>query len=87
MPGTKWVLKVNGSEEDLIVSGSKLGKVFHSEDLRDVPVQQGLRHHLGLQHSDNHSGRGDRTIISVAYRLRKTDDRYFSRFCPVLHKI
>ena len=50
--GTESALEANNaSQEHLMVSRSKLGKVFRSEDPRHTPVQQGLNH-LGLQHSD-----------------------------------
>jgi len=48
---TKSELEANDSQKDLVVSRSKLGKVFRSEGPCHIPVQQGLNH-LGLQHSD-----------------------------------
>ena len=51
MVSTKSALEANYSQQDLLVSRSKLGKVFCSEDPRHTPVEQGLNH-LGLQDSD-----------------------------------
>ena len=62
MVSTKSVLEANDSREDLVVSCSKLGKVFRSEGLRHTPVQQRLNH-LGLQHSGFQAKRGGLPII------------------------
>ena len=48
----------------LVVSRSKLGKVFRSECPRHTPVQQGLNH-LGLQHSNILAKGGGRPIIQL----------------------
>ena len=50
-------VEANDSQEDLVVSRSKLGNVFRSEGPRHTLVQQGLNH-LGLQHSDFQAKRG-----------------------------
>ncbi|MEP4442969.1 MAG: hypothetical protein ABJ059_05880, partial [Hyphomicrobiales bacterium] len=51
MVSTKLALEGNGSQENLVVSRSKLGKVFRSEGPRHTPVLQGIQI-LGPQHSD-----------------------------------
>ena len=48
-------LEANDSQEDLMVSRSRLGKVFRSEGPRHTPVQQRLNH-LALQHLSGLSG-------------------------------
>ena len=48
----------------LVVSRSKLGKVFRSEGPRHTPVQQGLNR-LGFQHSDIRAKAGGRPIIQL----------------------
>ena len=64
MVSTRSALEANDSQQDLAVSRSKLGKVFHSKGPRHTPVQQGLSH-LGLQHS-NFWAKGDgRPIIQL----------------------
>ena len=62
--GTKSALEPNDWQEDLIMSRSKLGKVFCSEGSRHTPVQQRLNH-LGLLHSDFQTKRGGRPIIQL----------------------
>ena len=47
----KSALEANDLLQDLVVSRSKLGKVFCAEGPPDTLVQQGLNH-LGFQHSD-----------------------------------
>ena len=59
---TKSALEANGSQQDMVVSRSKLGKVFRSDGSRHTPVQQGLDH-FGLQHSDFQAKRGGCHII------------------------
>ena len=51
--------KPNDSQEELVVSRSKLGGVLRPESPRHTPVQQGLDH-LGLQHADVQTRRGGR---------------------------
>ena len=64
MVGTKSALQANDSQENLVVSRSKLGKVFRFEGPRHTPLQQGLNH-LGLQHSDFQTERGGRLSIQL----------------------
>ena len=64
MVSTKSALEANDSQQDLVVSRSKLGKVFRSEGPRHTPVEQGLNH-LGLQHSDFQAEGGGRPIIQL----------------------
>ena len=49
---------------DLVVSRSKLRKVFRSEGPRHTPVEQGLNH-LSLQQSDLKAKGGNRPIVQL----------------------
>ena len=64
MVSTKSVLEANASQKDLVVSRSKLGKVFRSEGRPHTPVPQGLNH-LGVQHSDFKAKGIGRPIIQL----------------------
>ena len=64
MVGTKSALEAIDSQEDLVVSRSKLGKVFCSEGSGRIPIQQGLNH-LGLQHSNFRTKRGGQSLIQI----------------------
>ena len=57
----------------LVVSRSKLAKVFHSEGPRRTPVQQGLNH-LDLQHSDFQARRGSRPILRLRAECQHETD-------------
>ena len=61
---TKSVLEANDSHKDLVVSRSKLGKVFRSEGSRHTPLQQDFNH-LGLQHSYFKAKGGGRPILQL----------------------
>ena len=64
MVSTKSALEAIDSQEDTVVSRSKLGNELRSEGPRHTPVQQDLNH-LGLQRSDFQADRGGRSIIQL----------------------
>ena len=56
MVSTKSALEDNDSQQDVVASRSKLGKVFRSGSPPHIPVQQGFNH-LGLQLAEGRGGR------------------------------
>ena len=62
--GMKSTLEAIDSQESLVMSRSKLGKVFRSEGPRHTPMRQGPNRH-GLQQSDVQAKRGGRPIIQL----------------------
>ena len=64
MVSTRSVLEANDSQQDLVVSHSKRGKVFRSEGPRHTSVEQGLNH-LSLQQSYLKAKGSGRPIIQL----------------------